>query len=150
MDAPSLDFAESGPGGAVLFYGVDLAPIARIEHAITRWGNRFLQRVWTPGELHDCGGRSHSLAARWAAKEATAKALGVGVRGVGAHAVVGALAVGWHEIEVVRDAQGKPGLRLHGAAAARARLLGWHAAALSLSHTHELALASVVAWGGGA
>ncbi len=131
----------------MLSHGVDFVEVRRIAQATTRWGNRFLQRVFTPGELRDCGGRPASLAARWAAKEAAAKALGVGVRGLGARAVAGDTAVGWHDLEVVRLASGQPTLRLHGRAAAHAAALGWREVALSLSHTAELALASVVALG---
>ena len=62
-----------------LAVGVDVIEIARIGRAVERWGERFLQRVYTPGEIARCQGRVSSLAARFAAKEAAGKALGVGV-----------------------------------------------------------------------
>ncbi len=133
--------------GERLHHGVDIVDLDRIEQAITRWGTRFLQRVWTPRELSDASGRIPSLAARFAAKEATAKALGGGLRGFGAERTSGTLAVGWHEIEVVRAPSGQPSLRLHGRAAARAAELGWQETALSLSHARHVAIASVVVRG---
>ncbi len=132
--------------GEQLHHGVDIVDLDRIEQAVTRWGRRFLQRVWTAREPSDASGRLPSLAARVAAKEATAKALG-GLRGFGAERTSGTLAVGWHEIEVVRAPSGRPSLRLHGRAAVRAVELGWQETALSLSHARHVAIASVVARG---
>lgn len=106
----------------------------RIASALERWGERFLERVYTPAERERYRGRVTSLAARFAAKEAVMKALGTGARGVG-----------WKEIEVMPDSRGKPTLRLSGRAEERARLLGARAWEISLSHTRELAIASVVA-----
>ncbi len=114
--------------------GVDLVEIRRIADVIERHGARFLGRVYTAGELADCGGRAESLAARWAAKEAVAKTLGTGIG-----------AVAFHEIEVVRGDAGEPRLCLHGRAAELAvqrKLTQW---ALSLAHESGLALAFVVA-----
>ena len=91
--------------------------------------------------MADAGGRATSLAARFAAKEAAGKALGSGLRGLGA----GAGAVALREIEVVRAPGGQPSLRLHGRAAERAAVLGWQAVTVSLSHTRRMAIASVVA-----
>jgi len=103
-----------------------------------------LRHVYTPAELAAYRGRTPSLAARWAAKEAVAKLLGVGLRGLGgAGRPDDALA--WTEIEVLSDAQGRPALTLHGRAAARARTLGLGMIALSLSHTREHAIACAVA-----
>lgn len=124
--------------------GVDIIEVARVRRAAERWGSRFLQRVFTPAELADCGiggpaPRYESLAARWAAKEAAAKALGRGLRGPGAPQ-----RPGFQAIEVIRDPQGRPTLRLHGAAAAAAAALGIDSLALSLSHTHDHAVASVI------
>jgi phosphopantetheine--protein transferase-like protein len=76
-----------------LYTGIDLVDIERIERAVTRWGARFLRRVYTPAELALCAGRAESLAGRWAAKEAAAKLLGVGLRGIGAALGLGQLAV---------------------------------------------------------
>jgi holo-[acyl-carrier protein] synthase len=134
--------------------------VARVRRAAERWGERFLLRVFTPGELADCGAgaglpRYQSLAARWAAKEAAAKALGAGLSGLGAGAPEEGPEQGaegrlrFHELEVAREAGGRPALRLHGAAAALAARLGIAELALSLSHTEEHAIASVVALGAG-
>lgn len=118
--------------------GVDMVEISRIEDLIKRYGDRFLRRVYTDGELAYAQGRLSALAARWAAKEATAKALGTGIG-----------PVSFQEIEVVCDAQGKPGLHLHGNAARLAARLHLSQLALSLSHTADYALAFVVAQGSG-
>ncbi len=135
-------------GESSVYHGVDIVEIERISHAITRWGEQFLRRVFTERELADAAGRTSSLAARFAAKEAAAKALGVGVRGLGARReAVDRRPVGWHEIEVVRTASGQPRLQLYGRAAERARELGWHSTALSMSHARATAVASVTALG---
>jgi len=109
--------------------GVDIIEVGRIERAVSRWGERFLVRVFTPAELELCRRKPASLAARFAAKEAVMKALGGAQR--------------WQEIEVLRYASGKPRLRLTGRARARARRLGVELA-VSLSHCREYAVASVV------
>ena len=116
--------------------GVDLIEIARIEETVARHGDQFLKRVYTPGELAYCRNNSASLAARFAAKEATSKALGCGIG-----------AVGWQEIEVAGDENKAPLLILHGAAETLARDLGLNTWSLSLSHTHEHAIAFVIAAG---
>ena len=116
--------------------GVDLIEISRIEIVVERYGDRFLERIYTKGELAYAAGRLSALAARWAAKEAAAKALGTGIG-----------QVGFHELEVICDAQGKPELRLHGNAARLAARLNLRQFALSLSHTADYALAFVVAQG---
>lgn len=139
----------------MLTTGIDIIEIPRVQQAVERWGRRFLQRVYTAGELADCGfatgagGSYASLAARWAAKEAAAKALGVGLRGLGgaAPALAALHSVGWTEIEVVRGTLGRPTLRLHGSAAGVATALGLAEFALSLSHARAYAVASVVALG---
>lgn len=130
----------------MLHTGIDLIEIDRIEQAVTRWGERFLRRVFTPAELAAYGGRLPSLAARWAAKEAIAKLLGVGLRGLGgAGRAASAPAVSWTEIEVLGDASGRPTARLSGSAAERATTLGLGPIALSLSHTRLHAVASAMA-----
>jgi holo-[acyl-carrier protein] synthase len=116
--------------------GVDLVEIARVRDVLARHGDRFLRRVFTDAELRDCAGRAESLAARFAAKEAVAKALG---RGIGE--------VGWHDIEVAGNEHRAPSLVLHGAGKTAAANLGLHTWSLSLSHTHEHAMAFVVAVG---
>ena len=128
----------------MLYTGIDLIEIERIARAIERWGDRFLDRVFTPAELAIYRARPASLAARWAAKEALAKLLGVGLRGIGGAGRPGD-ALAWTEIEVLSDPQGRPALTLHGRAAERARALGLGPIALSISHTREHAIASAVA-----
>ena len=118
--------------------GVDLIEIARVDAAIVAWGERFLLRVFTAREVHGCGGRVESLAGRFAAKEAVAKALGTGIWRHG---------IKWTEIEVERGPEREPLLRLHGAAAERAAALGLHDWSLSLSHDRTHAIAFVVASG---
>lgn len=116
--------------------GVDLIEVERVSRAIHRYGNRFLERVFTQAELEDTGGEAASLAVRFAAKEAVSKALGTGI-GV----------VGWHEIEIRRGGEGQPRLYLHGEAAFLAKRLGLEVWSLSLSHTGQNAIAFVVAIG---
>ncbi len=110
--------------------------IARIADSIERFGDRFLQRVFTPGEIEYCTRKKNSaesFAARFAAKEAGAKALGTGIsRGVG-----------WQELEVTRKPGERPMLTLKGRAAERARDLGIKRISLSLSHSRDVALAVV-------
>ena len=113
--------------------GIDLVEIDRFAQAVARHGERLLQRVFTPLEREQCGGRVASLAARFAAKEAVAKALRTGIG-----------AVRWVDIEVVNDDQGAPHLRLHGEAARQAAALGIAAWAISLSHSRGCAAAVVV------
>ena len=113
--------------------GVDIIEIGRIAKAVERWGQRFLGRTYTDGELAYCRGRAPQLASRFAAKEAMMKALGTGRRGVD-----------WKEIEVVRRRGGAPTIQLHGRALGVAQRLGVSQTALSLSHSQEYAVASVV------
>ncbi len=117
-----------------LAVGTDLVEIARVAAVIREYGERFTGRVFTEAELVDCADRAESLAARWAAKEAAAKALGTGIG-----------QVAFQEIEVVRGASGQPKLLLQGRAAALAAELGLTQWALSLAHDGGLALAFVVA-----
>jgi holo-[acyl-carrier protein] synthase len=124
-------------GGERVSVGVDIIEIERIACTLARFGERFLRRVYTEAEIAYCRGRPSRLAARFAAKEAVAKALGVGVfRREGVY---------WRDVEVVRDHRGKPGVRLHGSALERARQAGLSGWALSLSHSREYAVAMVVA-----
>ena len=96
----------------------------------------FLTRVFTPQELTEVGEHPASLAARFAAKEAVSKALGSGIG-----------LVGWQEIEILRGPSREPLLRLHGMADQLASQLGVNRWSLSLSHTHEHAIALVVGIG---
>jgi len=117
----------------MLTTGVDIIEISRVRRTLERYGRRFLDRVYTPAEIAYCRERAHNLAARFAAKEATMKALGTGVRGVG-----------WKDIEVVRHESGAPAIKLHGRCKQRAERLGVQEVAISLSHSREYAVASVV------
>ncbi len=123
----------------MLTVGVDLIEIARVERMLTRYGDRFLERVFTPAEILYCRARPAELAARFAAKEAVAKALGVGMR------MIARDGINWQDAEIIGDARGKPLIRLHGRAAERAGQLGLTEWAVSLSHTREHAIAFVVA-----
>jgi holo-[acyl-carrier protein] synthase len=114
--------------------GVDLVDISRIREAIERHGTRFITRVFTEIEQRECHGRFESLAARFAAKEATAKALGCGIGDVG-----------WLDIEIRSDENRAPHLYLHGEAEKLAETLGLSTWSVSLSHTHSQAIAFVVA-----
>ena len=126
--------------------GVDIVEVGRIEKAVDRWGERFLRRVYTDGEIAYCGVRMSSLAARWAAKEAISKALGTGWAPQEAHE---AGWIDWTEIEVVRRDSGQPEVMLHGKARARAEALGITGWQLSISHTREHAVAMVLGWRAG-
>ncbi len=123
----------------MLTSGVDLIRISRVERVVERYGDRFLNRVFTPAEILYSRRRPAELAARFAAKEAVAKALGVGMR------MMAPEGIGWQEAEIVGDHRGKPLVRLHGRAAARGEELGLSEWAVSLSHTDDHAIAFVVA-----
>jgi holo-[acyl-carrier protein] synthase len=114
--------------------GVDLIEVSRIAETVEQHGERFLQRCFTAQERADALGQAPALAARFAAKEAVAKALGCGIGDVS-----------WQDIEIRRDARRRPELILHGAAQILAHDLGLTEWAISLSHTHEHAVAFVVA-----
>jgi holo-[acyl-carrier protein] synthase len=121
----------------ILGTGVDIAEVPRIRETIARFGDRFLHRIFTDGEIRYCEQRARrfeSYAARFAAKEAGMKALGTGwSRGVR-----------WRDIEVVRPKGQRPTIQFHGEAAAIAAKLGTKNIALSLTHTSEQALAHVI------
>jgi holo-[acyl-carrier protein] synthase len=124
----------------ILGTGVDVAEVARVRAALEdpTTGPRFRARVFTEGEQRYCErrgvGRYQSYAARFAAKEATMKALG---HGWGKH-------VGWLDVEVAREADGRPHVRLHGKAAATAADAGVARIHLALTHTADVAVAQVV------
>ena len=118
----------------VLKTGIDIIEIPRIQAALDRHGDRFLQRVFTPAEIAECGRRADKLAVRFAAKEATTKALGTGIG-----------PVSWREVETLHKRNGEPYLVLHGRAEQVAKYLGLTTWAVSLSHSHENAVAVVVA-----
>jgi holo-[acyl-carrier protein] synthase len=116
--------------------GIDITEISRIQAAMARFGERFLDRIYTTAEKTYCLRKkkaAESFAARFAAKEAAAKALGTGI----------SYGVTWLEIEVTREPSGRPGLSFHGRAAQLAERLGVTRASLSLTHSNNLAMASV-------
>ncbi len=117
----------------MLTTGIDIIEISRVRGVLERYGRRFLERIFTPDEIAYCRERAPNLAARFAAKEATMKALGTGVRGVD-----------WKDIEVVRAESGAPSIKLHGRCKQRAQRLGVQEIAISLSHSRDYAVASVV------
>lgn len=125
----------------MIYTGIDVVQITRIKRAVERWDDRFVQRIYAPAEIALCAGRIESLAARWAAKEAVAKLLGVGLRGPGSSSH----SVAFRDIEVLTDACGRPTVTLSGAALARARELHIDTISISLSHDHGLAIAVAVA-----
>lgn len=108
--------------------------VGRVDQAILRHGDRFFRRFFTERELIEANGRTPALAARFAAKEAAAKALGTGIGDVA-----------WKEIEIIRGGRGGPSLLLWGEAKRLASQLGWQEWSVSMSHTHEHAIAVVVA-----
>jgi holo-[acyl-carrier protein] synthase len=121
----------------VVGLGSDLIEIARVAKSIDRFGTRFLRRVFTPEEIAYCQRKrnaAESFAARFAAKEAGAKALGTGI----SHGI------SWPEIEVRREPSGKPTLHWTGRALERAMKLGVRTAALTLTHSRDVAMAIVV------
>lgn len=116
--------------------GVDLVEIGRIERAVARLGERFVNRVFTEEERLYCRGRGPQLAARFAAKEAVGKVLGTGLWNEG---------VAWQHIAVINDPGGKPRLVLSGEAAIRAEQAGLRQWSVSLSHSRGDAIAFVIA-----
>ena len=117
--------------------GVDLAEVDRIRRSIERYGNRFVQRIYTEREIayvERKANRYERYAARFAAKEAGMKAIGTGWR----HGVT------WRDFEVANLPSGKPTLKLHGVAALVAEKLGVRSVALSLTHTSQLGMAHVI------
>jgi holo-[acyl-carrier protein] synthase len=117
--------------------GIDIAEVPRIRHSIERFGDRFLQRIYTTGEIRYCDSKANRVeryAARFAAKEAAMKALGTGW----SHGVR------WRDCEVVRLPGGRPAIMFHGKAGEFAARLGVKNAALSISHTAGQAIAQVI------
>lgn len=122
----------------VLAVGVDVVEVDRVRRAVDRWGEAFLARVYTPGELQRASGKGGlaRLAARFAAKEAVMKALGCGWD-----------RVGFREIEIATEPSGRPRVVLHGRAARVASQAGVVAVYVSLSHGRDYAAAVAVAEG---
>jgi holo-[acyl-carrier protein] synthase len=116
--------------------GLDATEIDRIEDTIKRYGERFIRRIFTEGEIAYCRAKrdsASSFAARFAAKEAAMKALGTGQ----------SQGVFWTGIEVVRR-HGPPRLQFHGGAAARFAAMGATGSLLTLTHSKHLAIAHVL------
>jgi len=124
----------------IIGLGLDATDIGRIEETITRYGERFLRRIFTADEIAYCTRRREPaihFAGRFAAKEAAMKALGTGH----SHGVL------WRDVEVVRRG-GPPQLRLHGGAARRFAATGARSSLLTITHSDALALAEVLIMGG--
>jgi holo-[acyl-carrier protein] synthase len=124
-------------GTMVLGLGTDLIEIERIQASIDQFGDRFLDRVFTEDEIAYCRRKkkhaAESFAARFAAKEAGAKALGTGI----------SQGISWKEIEVRRQPGQRPTLHLSGRAAERAHSMGARNIQLTLTHSREVAMAFV-------
>src|SRR5579864_9036131 len=117
--------------------GIDIEQVARVRQSIERFGDRFLRRIYTEGEIRYCDSKANRVeryAARFAAKEAAMKALGTGW----SHGVR------WRDCEVARLPGGRPTMTFHGRAGEFATKLGVKNVALSLSHTEEQAIAQVI------
>ena len=122
---------------SVLGVGFDIVENARIEHSLERFGERFLHRVFTAGEIAYCQSMkfpARHFAARFAAKEAVSKAFGTGI----------GKSMGWRDIDVHRHASGQPFVVLEGAAKQLAAERGVSAVWVSLSHTDHHAAATIV------
>lgn len=121
----------------ILGIGSDLAEVARIRASRERFGNRFLERIYTEAEVRYALSKANAderLAGRFAAKEAGMKALGTGLAG----------GVTWKDFAVGREASGKPTLALSGVAAEIAKKRGIARVHLTITHTAEMAMAVVV------
>ena len=120
----------------ILGLGTDLVEISRIEESLAKFGDRFLEKIFLPGEITYARSQSRPaphLAARFAAKEAAAKAFGTGI----------GESLPWLGLEIGRHTSGEPFLRFHSSAADLARTRGVTRALVSLSHTQSLASATV-------
>ncbi len=121
----------------ILGIGTDLAEVDRIRESIARFGDRFLNRIYTAGERAYAASKANPverLAARFAAKEAGMKAIGTGW----------SQGVTWQDFAVVNEESGRPTLALHGAAKRKADAMGVQRISLSLTHTSAMALAVVI------
>ena len=122
---------------SVLGIGVDLVECARIQHSIDRFGDRFLHRVFTDGEIAYSMSMkfpARHLAARFAAKEAVSKAFGTGI----------GKSMGWRDIDVRKKPSGEPFLVLGGGAEILAKERGVTNALITLSHSDQHAVATIV------
>lgn len=114
-------------------HGIDIIEISRIGKAVDSWGERFLNRIYTPDELAYCKNRKPELAARFAGKEAVMKALGTGHVGISPR-----------DIEILSSEKGVPIVHLTGNAKVRAGEIGLDNLVISLSHSRDYAIASVI------
>jgi len=133
----------SGMPESVLGLGIDMVRVERIERAVKRWSEGFTRRVFTEGELSYCMGQKHPamhLAARFGVKEAVMKAFGTGWSG----------GVSWKDVEVVREASGRPGVVLAGRLKELAGEMGVTRTLISFSHDGGYAVAQAVITGEGA
>ena len=122
---------------SIIGIGVDLVECSRIQHSLDRFGERFLHRVFTDGEIAYSNSMkfpARHLAARFAAKEAISKAFGTGI----------GQSMGWRDIDVQKKQSGEPFLVLTGGAEALARERGITNALITLSHTDQHAVAMIV------
>jgi len=121
----------------IIAHGIDMVECSRLQSVIDRHGGRFLQRIFTPGELNYCMGRKRRiehLAGRFAAKEAVLKVLGTGWRN----------GIRWTDIEVINAPSGQPRVLLTGRCRQVARQVGLENILISISHVHSHAIASAV------
>ncbi len=121
----------------IIGLGVDIAEVPRVQAAIERHGQRFLDRIFTPKEIEYCErfkNKFERYAGRFAAKEAAMKALGTGWR----------RGIRWVDLEVVREQSGRPSISLAGEAAKIAGQLGVKRISISITHTEAQALAQVI------
>jgi holo-[acyl-carrier protein] synthase len=117
--------------------GIDICEVERIRAAIARFGDRFLRRVYTRGEVEYCQSKKNAVerfAARFAAKEAATKAIGTGLH----------FGVTWQDVEVRRAPGGRPTIHFYRAAAERCARLGAKHSHLSITHSEGLAIAQVI------
>jgi len=117
--------------------GIDMIEVQRIQHSLDRFGERFVQRVFTSGEIAYCTSMkfpARHFAARFAAKEAVSKSFGTGI----------GKAMGWRDIDVRKKGSGEPFIVLGGCAESLARQRNVRSVLVSLSHTHDHAIAVVV------
>jgi len=134
-----LAISRNIPPARIIGAGTDIIEIERIKQAYERSGDRFLERVFTPGERSFCDARRDRFscyAARFAAKEAVLKALGTGLAGCS-----------FVDVEVSRPGGGRPEVTLHGAAAETAKEKGIASILISISHNRESAVAFAIAAG---
>jgi holo-[acyl-carrier protein] synthase len=123
----------------IIGLGLDATDIERIADTLERYGDRFLRRIFTDGEVAYCSRRREPaihLAGRFASKEAAMKALGTG------HSQ----GVLWRDVEVIRRG-GPPQLKFHGGAARRFEAMGGRSSLLTITHSEKLALAQVLILG---